>query len=430
MQFFQYQTRAEVPLGEAAAETVTVDRWQPTFSPPIRRAFTAALLVAGAAVGPLLPPEVAAAVGGPDSFGWQVTASPLFQYQACAETLLPIVAVEPVTIDGWAPTFTQPRSVPPRLRGHTVVVVSTDPEATTLDRWQPTYSGPILPRLNRPEGRSTGSLQPTAQEQWQPTYPGPIPARQNRPEGYLVGSPFPVAPPPSFDWYVVQPQPRPTTPRLLTRQAGCSASVLTTDPGVSGLVYDLFVGDDLGGPIDYTTPVVTTTSLAADLPPLSLGARKRIGVRARNLLIGWDDGNTDAWVEIVLDAAGNDVTARPFPPGHLSAAAVAGGSVVLYWSYPWLDATVLATGFHVYQGTSGIVSYASPVATILNGPPVVPGNLWFKATVSGLVDGTIYVFSVRAYNAVAEEDNTIAVSATAVSTAPGAVTSLGGMVSS
>jgi hypothetical protein len=71
------------------------------------------------------------------------------------------------------------------------------------------------------------------------------------------------------------------------------------------------------------------------------------------------------------------------------------------------------TGFRIYQGV-GSVSYAAPAGTVAYLGPRVPP----RAVLAGLADGTTYQIAVRAYNAVGEEPNTIAVAVTADATAP------------
>ena len=138
-------------------------------------------------------------------------------------------------------------------------------------------------------------------------------------------------------------------------------------------------------------------------------------------MTGLDDGNTDAVVEIVVGSTGTDETNAPYAPQALRATAVAGGDVRVEWSYPYLDVASRPTGFKVYRGTGGTVSYTSPVATVAYGGSL---NQNYRTTVTGQTDGVEYVFGVRSYNAHGEETNTTKVTVTADATAPSGVQAL------
>lgn len=193
------------------------------------------------------------------------------------------------------------------------------------------------------------------------------------------------------------------------------------------IVYDVFKGNSSAGPIDYTTVVTTTSSLSVVLAALALGSSTRFGVRTRDTVTGLSDHNTDARVLVTVSAAGADVTLAPRPPQAVRALPAAGATVVVEWAAPDPDPTRTATGFHVYIGT-GSVSYTSAVATVLYSTRR-PGQYTFRATLTGLTDGTTYQVGVRAYNAAGEETNTSAVAVTASGTGPTAVASLSASLS-
>ena len=76
------------------------------------------------------------------------------------------------------------------------------------------------------------------------------------------------------------------------------------------------------------------------------------------------------------------------------------------------------TGFNVYCTAGDAVSYAAPSAVVAFSTGIRNA---FVVNLPGLADGTAYAIGVRAYNATAEEPNTVAVSATADATGPAAV---------
>jgi hypothetical protein len=175
------------------------------------------------------------------------------------------------------------------------------------------------------------------------------------------------------------------------------------------------------GAIDYTIPVATVYGLTWTSHPLAYPDTWRFGVRAFNNY--GEEQNLDAAVTIILDSGGNDITLRPGPPIGLRAFPLAGGTVRVEWSYPVLNRATVPTGFHVYLGTGGPPSYGGPPATVLFSSGVL--NV-FVCNLAGLTGGTTYQIGVRAYNAVAEEPNTVTVSVTADTAGPAAVDSLTG----
>jgi len=191
--------------------------------------------------------------------------------------------------------------------------------------------------------------------------------------------------------------------------------------GAQAVWYHVYANTGAGDPINYQTPVATTSGLTWTSSPLSFAADWKFGVRAFYQPGGLEEQNLDCAVEIILDSTGRDITNRPAPPTGLRAIAVKGGAIKVEWSYPNPVTTAKTpTGFHVYDGI-GSVSYTTPVATVAYSSSIA--NVW-TATISGLTNGTTYTIGVRAFNAVAEEPNTSTVSCTSDANGPSAVQSL------
>ncbi len=224
-------------------------------------------------------------------------------------------------------------------------------------------------------------------------------------------------------------------PRLLARDPnpfrrrvpGFARIVPFAPPGAiipPAVWYHVYANTGAGDPINYATPVATTSGLSWTSAPLSYASDWKFGVRAFYYPNGLEEQNLDCAVEIILDATGKDITNRPAPPTGLRAIAVKGGNIKVEWSYPNpATRAKTPTGFHVYDGI-GSVSYTTPAATVSYTSSIA--NVW-TATVSGLSDGTTYSFGVRAYNAIAEEPNTATVTCTSDASGPGAVQSLMGV---
>jgi hypothetical protein len=177
------------------------------------------------------------------------------------------------------------------------------------------------------------------------------------------------------------------------------------------------------GPINYATPVATVTGLSWTSSALAYPADWWFGVRAFNAC--GEEQNLDCAVELILDAAGHDITNRPPAPTGLRAFALAGGTIRVEWSYPTVRGPKTPTGFHVYIGI-GAPNYATPAATVLFSIGIAGS---FVSNLTSLTDETTYTIGVRAFNAVAEEPNTVTVSATAEAVGPAAVDALVGVAS-
>ncbi len=75
-------------------------------------------------------------------------------------------------------------------------------------------------------------------------------------------------------------------------------------------------------------PIATTSGLTYTVGPLAAPSDNTFAVRAFDTISGIEEANTDARVRIILDAAGNDVTARPNSVVGLSATADGGGDLL------------------------------------------------------------------------------------------------------
>ncbi len=188
----------------------------------------------------------------------------------------------------------------------------------------------------------------------------------------------------------------------------------------SGIVYQIYANTGIGDPINYATPIATTTTTTYTTTALNPGGTYRFAVRALDSSTGLVDQNIDSAVEIVLSAQGADVTARPAPPIGLRALPVAGGGIRVEWSYLSLDRATLPLGFNVYVSTSGQLSYGTPQQTVV----YVKGRSAYGVTLTGYSGGAACTLGVRAVNAVGEEPNTTTITVVALATGPTAVDAL------
>lgn len=185
-----------------------------------------------------------------------------------------------------------------------------------------------------------------------------------------------------------------------------------------GFGYHVYSNSGAGDPINYTVPIATTGQLTWTSGTLAFPGTWSFGVRAYAAC--GEESNVDAAVTFILDASGIDITNRPFAPVGLRGFPIAGGLVKLEWTQPPSTASKAPTGFHLYYGISS-VDYTTVRATVLANSAIA-GH--FFAIISGLTDGQTYKFSSRAFNSVAEEQNTAIAVVTADATGPRAVSSL------
>jgi hypothetical protein len=192
--------------------------------------------------------------------------------------------------------------------------------------------------------------------------------------------------------------------------------------GVSSHVaYHIYGNTGAADPIDYDSPITSTSGLAWTSFPLTYPGVWRFGVRAYYEGTSLEEMNLDAAVTIILDASGNDISTQPKAPDHLKAFAKAGGTIRVEWSYNTINPLPVPSGFHIYIGTTGVPNYGSPEATVSFGSAVAGS---FFCDLPSLADGTTYAIGVRAYNAIAEEANTITIFCAADATGPGPVVGL------
>jgi hypothetical protein len=170
----------------------------------------------------------------------------------------------------------------------------------------------------------------------------------------------------------------------------------------SGVVaYNIYGNDGSGGPIDYSTPIATTTETSWSSASLATPGSWKFSVRAVRVADGLEEQNLDAAITLDLDASAADVSSRPLPPNGLRAIPRPKGVVRVEWGYHLVERARTPSGFHVYAGIGGSLDYGSPVATV----PFVLGRISYLAELNGLNAGEIYTVGVRAFNTAGEEAN-------------------------
>ena len=180
--------------------------------------------------------------------------------------------------------------------------------------------------------------------------------------------------------------------------------------------YHIYWNAGTGGPVDLTTPYLTTTNLTVNTGALTYPGDYTFLVRAYDTVSGLEESNVVARFRLVLDGSGNAVGNRPRPPVGLSARPGASGEALLTWAALPRGPHGSVTSYRVYGGSPSVI-YTTPLLTV----PVNRTSLTQRATVTGLTPGSSYEFAVRAVNGAGEEANALTVALTLPSAPPDAV---------
>ena len=156
--------------------------------------------------------------------------------------------------------------------------------------------------------------------------------------------------------------------------------------------YNVYANDGAGGAVNYGTPIATTAALTHTTAPLAASSDSTFAVRAFDATSGIEEANTEALVRIVLDAAGNDVSARPNGVLGLSATPTAAGSCWVAWGYHAAGQGGPPSQFNVYLTAGPTPSLATPAATV----PYQPGVIGYGCSVAGLAGAALTTVAVRA----------------------------------
>jgi hypothetical protein len=181
----------------------------------------------------------------------------------------------------------------------------------------------------------------------------------------------------------------------------------------------IYIGDNKGGPVDYTRPVGDTDTPSFDLALAHPGITQ-VSVRNYDTVTGYEESNVDAIV-IRLDAAGRDVSNMPPAPLALTATAKGLDGATVSWLYLGQPGKPEPDSFHIYMNEGDILNYdIDPVLTV----PYSPVMGRYTEDLAGLAGGTTYSIGVRAALGFAQEENTAKVQIMAKGSPPLNVTGL------
>ena len=157
------------------------------------------------------------------------------------------------------------------------------------------------------------------------------------------------------------------------------------------IFYHVYANDGQGGEVDYATPVAATAALTFPVGSLVAPSDYTFAVRAFDATSGIEEANTDARVRVLIDPAGNEVTARPNAVNGLSARRTSGGTCWVSWGYDPTGQGGPPSQFAITL-TPGP---ASPAATV----DYLPGVAGYGCTLSGLASPNSYTIAVQAIGA-------------------------------
>lgn len=156
--------------------------------------------------------------------------------------------------------------------------------------------------------------------------------------------------------------------------------------------YRIYKGDSAGGPVNYDSPVATVATPGYATPNLPAPSRTKYGVRAFDTATGMEERNRDVALEIVIDAAGRDVSRRPAAPVGVTIEPAPSGTVAARWRYLPRPGTPDPDQFNVYISIGGATEFGEPARII----PFVPGVLDYRVLADGMEPGATYSVVVTA----------------------------------
>lgn len=167
--------------------------------------------------------------------------------------------------------------------------------------------------------------------------------------------------------------------------------------------YHIYSNKEDGGPVDFSTPLATTSNLSCVVGPLGLSSDNTFLVRAFDVATGLEESNTIASVRVSIGPDGAENTGLPNAPHALNLTSMIGGGCLIGWAYAPASGHGIPNGFHVYLKAGPAIDYGSVAATI----PYVSGRLGYSCSIPGPLPLGTYQAAVRSFNAVGIEGNTV-----------------------
>lgn len=165
--------------------------------------------------------------------------------------------------------------------------------------------------------------------------------------------------------------------------------------------YRIYSNHGTGGPVDFSSPVATTSDPAYDSGPLGVSTDTTFVVRAYDLGTGLEQAGSEARARVVVGPDGSDLSGLPNAPHALVLSPSQGGGGRVSWAYAPAEGFGPPTGFRVFLGPGPVVDYSSPAATV----PYTRGRVGYSCVLPGPPTLTACTAAVRSCNAAGAEGN-------------------------
>lgn len=180
------------------------------------------------------------------------------------------------------------------------------------------------------------------------------------------------------------------------------------------ITYRIYSNNGSGGPVDFSTPLATTTALTYTVGPIGFSTDSTFVVRAYDPIAGFEEANTDARVRVAIGADGTDLSGLPNPPHALVLLPAINGGCRVSWAYAPAEGYGTPTGFSVFLSQNNTVDYSVPAATVAFSQRVIG----YSCLLPGPFVLSTYTVAVRSFNATGSESNTEAITGALGSPAP------------
>jgi len=156
------------------------------------------------------------------------------------------------------------------------------------------------------------------------------------------------------------------------------------------ILYRVYWNGGGGGPIDYATPIATTSEVVFTPGPLGMPSDNLFAVRAFDADSGIEEENTDNILRIVLDSQGRDITRRPRKPYALFAREISPGSCKVSWVYHEVGQLGSPSHFLISIQADDAPD-SDPISSMA---PYLRGVAYYAKEFEGLCEGRSYTLRV------------------------------------
>jgi hypothetical protein len=185
----------------------------------------------------------------------------------------------------------------------------------------------------------------------------------------------------------------------------------------------IYIGDNAGGPVDYSTPFGETAADNVALPPLAPGGSRRVAVRFLDSDTGLEELNVDANIILYVSDTGMDMSVVPPSPAGMEVRETGPGAALVTWQYHLRADDETPDAWDVYATGGVAVDYASPVGSVAHDVNATR----YSFALTGYPAGSPVAVAVRSRKGAAHDPNSVQSAWTPTAT-PGAATRLSASV--